>query len=185
MTIKEALMHLDPTDDAQWTSDGLPLVDVVRGLTGNQELTRKEITDVDPEFCRDKAVVKEQAPAKPKTRDEALQEEQAVLDQEIATIIEQRNGLEAILVEKQRRWAVIQAHFERRKTGASDTQSRLDYIRSQLKLRMERAQRSQQVLKGLDLNVVNAKAPIDQAMARKNTRGTQRPVMTPETKKEE
>lgn len=184
MTIKEALSHLDPTDEAQWTSDGLPLVEVVRGLTSNQELTRKDITDADPGFCRDKAKVKEEEPVKPKTRDETLREEQKQLTEEIAAITEQRNLLEATLVVKQRRLAVIRSHFERQQSGAKDTQSRLDYINRQFELRMERARRSQQVLKGLDPDAVNAKAPIDQAMARKNTRGTQRPTVTPGQPKE-
>lgn len=55
MMIREALQQVDPMNDAQWTSDGLPLVDVVRELTGNELLTRKEITDADPGFCREEA----------------------------------------------------------------------------------------------------------------------------------
>lgn len=187
MTIKEALQQLDPTDEAQWTSDGLPLVEVVRGLTGKEVLTRKEITDADPEFCRDKATVQAQPPvseAKPKTRDEELREEMSVLEREINEQSRIMHEIEAKITQKQDRWNRLHAYFSRKGTGDSDMEGRIAYIRKQAELRAERAQRSKRVLTDLDLRMVNPKAPIDQAMSRKNTRGTVRPNFTPDPQKE-
>ncbi len=182
MTTKEALLHLDPKDDAQWTSDGLPLVDVVRGLTGNQELTRKEITEADPSFCREKASTPEVPPAKPKTRDEALLAEMTQLEAELNELTRQQSQIEGQIVDKQRRWSVIRAHFDRQQSGSKDMQARIDYIKRQAELRAERAQKSKELLKGLDPKLLSGQAPLDAAMARKNTRGTMRPVVpvTPE-----
>lgn len=173
MTIKEALQTMDPEDDAQWTSDGLPLVDVVRGLTANETLTRKEISEADPGFCRDSAA---EPPAEPKTRDEGLLEEMTQLESELNELTRQQNEIEGRIVNKQRRWSVLRAHFDKQQTGSKDVQARLDYIKRQAELRMERAQRSKELLKGIDPNALSGKAPIDQAMTRKNTRGTVRPT---------
>jgi len=187
MTIKEALMHLDPTDDAQWTSDGLPLVEVVRGLTGNETLTRKEISEADPAFCRDNATVtnEQPEPAKPKTRDETLLAEMTQLEAELNELTRQQSQIEGQIVDKQRRWSVIRAHFDRQQSGSKDMQARIDYIKRQAELRAERAQKSKELLKGLDPKLLSGQAPLDAAMARKNTRGTTRPSFKQEPQKQE
>jgi hypothetical protein len=50
--IKEALSMLDVLDDSHWTTEGLPRVDVVAELTG-QDVTRHIITKVAPHFRRE------------------------------------------------------------------------------------------------------------------------------------
>lgn len=50
--ILEALGKLDPTNDAHWTSDGLPRVDTVRLLAANPALDRDQITAAAPGFSR-------------------------------------------------------------------------------------------------------------------------------------
>ena len=52
MEIKQALAQLDHNDDAHWTEDGLPRVDVVAGLTGDKGLKRSDITNAAPDLVR-------------------------------------------------------------------------------------------------------------------------------------
>lgn len=54
--IEEALAKLDPTNDNHWTADGLPRIDTVKMLAGDQGLTRDSITAVSPTFNREQAL---------------------------------------------------------------------------------------------------------------------------------
>lgn len=47
-----ALNKLDRNDDQHWTDDGMPRVDVLRALTGNQTLNRTQINTLVPGFNR-------------------------------------------------------------------------------------------------------------------------------------
>lgn len=51
--IQQALAKLDPKNDAHWTSDGSPRMDVVHELTGNADLKRADITKAAPTFTRE------------------------------------------------------------------------------------------------------------------------------------
>lgn len=51
MTIKEALLKLDPENDEHWTQDGLPKLDALSEIFG-EKVTRKEATEADPDFIR-------------------------------------------------------------------------------------------------------------------------------------
>ena len=67
MELKEALTQLDPTVDAHWTSNGNPRISYLIELTGNETLTRMEVTDAAPEFTRETApesTQEEQPPSK-------------------------------------------------------------------------------------------------------------------------
>lgn len=52
MSIKISLDKLDPANEEHWTSDGLPRLDVLKKMSGNVNLTRKQVTDADPSFTR-------------------------------------------------------------------------------------------------------------------------------------
>lgn len=54
MEIKEALAQLDVLDDDQWTTDGLPRVEVVEKILG-RSTSRADITNADPGFNRSTA----------------------------------------------------------------------------------------------------------------------------------
>jgi hypothetical protein len=54
MEIKDALAHLDPLDDDQWTTEGLPKVDAVEKILG-KSVSRADITNADPSFNRESA----------------------------------------------------------------------------------------------------------------------------------
>lgn len=51
--IMEALGKLDPANENHWTAEGLPRIDTVKFLAGDQSLTREEIQKAAPEFCRE------------------------------------------------------------------------------------------------------------------------------------
>jgi hypothetical protein len=57
----------------------------------------------------------------------------------------------------------------------SETEARQNYIRKQTELRRQKHLATSDLLKGVDLKKLDPRAPIDRAMARKNTRGAQRP----------
>lgn len=52
MDLITALGALDADDDDHWTSNGLPRVDVLKEMTGNDEITRSMIDDVAPDYVR-------------------------------------------------------------------------------------------------------------------------------------
>lgn len=51
-TITEALGKLDKSNDQHWTADGLPRLETVRFICGNQSLTREDVTKAAPGFSR-------------------------------------------------------------------------------------------------------------------------------------
>lgn len=184
MDIKEALIQLDPEMNEQWTEDGLPLVDSVKELTGNEELTRQDITDADPTFNRDLARSRPiknsggEPPAPPglddvkkesvtkRDLDDQINElgvELSVIQNHIALLTKERNRVQ-------------QEEFNNR-SSASDTLGRMKYIRSQSEQRKLRHEQSQLALKALGgVANVDPRSKLDQSMARKTARGTQRPT---------
>ena len=52
MNIKEALAKLDPSDDAFWTGDGMPRMDVLQKMTLTPDLSRTQVTNAAPDFTR-------------------------------------------------------------------------------------------------------------------------------------
>lgn len=62
LSLKDALDQLDHANQNHWTADGKPRIDTMRLLTGNNQLTREEITAEFPNFVR---VVQEFTPPAP------------------------------------------------------------------------------------------------------------------------
>jgi hypothetical protein len=56
----EALRKLDTTNDDHWTQDGLPRLDVLKTMTG-ENVTRSDIANVAKSFNRFNAVIKDEA----------------------------------------------------------------------------------------------------------------------------
>jgi len=50
--ILTALSLLDATNDDHWTANGSPRMDVIHALTGDDTITRKMVTDANPQFTR-------------------------------------------------------------------------------------------------------------------------------------
>lgn len=55
--ILEALGKLDTANDNHWTADGLPRIETVRMLSGDQSITREQITAEAPDFSRSSAIL--------------------------------------------------------------------------------------------------------------------------------
>lgn len=53
--IQDALAKLDPKNDNHWTTDGLPRLDTVKQMSGDNSLTRETLTRVAPELTRSNA----------------------------------------------------------------------------------------------------------------------------------
>lgn len=70
MNILKALEQLDPAKDEHWTADGMPRVDVVAGLTGNEAVKRADITQAAPQFTRENLPNRENGDAKAHDRSE-------------------------------------------------------------------------------------------------------------------
>lgn len=56
MQLPSALANLDQLNDAHWTSDGAPRLDVLAKLVG-APVTRQQIRDIAPEFTRERPTV--------------------------------------------------------------------------------------------------------------------------------
>lgn len=55
MDLKAALLSLDTLNDDHWTGDGAPRIDVLKELTGAQDLSRASVINFAPDFNRDSA----------------------------------------------------------------------------------------------------------------------------------
>lgn len=52
-TLEEALQKLDAKNDEHWTADGLPRMEVLQELTGDDTLTRRQVSDQHANFNRE------------------------------------------------------------------------------------------------------------------------------------
>jgi hypothetical protein len=194
MTIKEALLQLDPENDAQWTEDGLPRLDVVQEMVGpDYVVTREVINSADSEFCRNKANAKNrrEPDAVRKSEKKTAETNQAVTPEvllsEIGRLVEQRESLNKVIDVKRREYARLIERRERVLAGQDSTKTNIAYVRHQTRLRAAKAAeaaKGRELLRGIDPASLNAKAPIDAAMARKNTRGRNRPMISMSKPKE-
>jgi len=190
MTIKEALAQLDPMVDEHWTADGLPRMDVVEGLVGTKEITRQDVTEADPEFCREEALNRaaeaeendDDASAQVQERQEEGQGEVVTkldLDQQIQDMDAEITSLQKARDDVARERDRLQQAEYGGHTAADDTKARLAYIRKQHELRLERAGRRAEIFKQLQPGDISKGSQLDAAMSRKTARGTQRPNRPP------
>ena len=199
MTLKDALETLDPANDAQWTADGLPRMDVVETLVDNKAITRKDVTEADPELCREVVTKRREEAPKAKEaeekRDDTLPEVQAglkekapkidpqeqlraditTLDEQIKELGVEKNAIDKIITETQRRRDALQEKSFSNHSAKEDTKARMVFIKSQNKARAERYERGRKILQIVGKDGLNPKCRLDQAMTRKTARGTRRP----------
>lgn len=55
--ILEALKKLDPTNDNQWTQDGLPKLEALKFMMGGENATREQVNEAAPGFTRDNPII--------------------------------------------------------------------------------------------------------------------------------
>ncbi len=97
MSIKNSLAKLDPTNEDHWTSDGLPRLEVLKKISGDATLTRKQVTDADPSFSR--ASVSEAEQAKNGTDEvEVVSEVETEADEpEVMVAAQEATGTETVV----------------------------------------------------------------------------------------
>lgn len=206
LTILAALAQLDMTNDAHWTQEGLPRIDVLEKLLGT-DVKRQEVTDVDPTFTRalllaaansedtTSADPEDTTSADPEDTtdgtganiDEPDYEDDSVVSLE--TLREQEAELKDLVKEghtfigaAKKRIAELEVDLVAVQKAiiamapmSSNAEAINDYIKSQNKSRADRYERRKLVESQVDLSTLNVRSPLDQAMARKNTRGASRP----------
>lgn len=178
MTIPQALSQLDPSNDDHWTGDGAPRVDVVQKLTGLSSLTRAQIVEAAPKFTRDVPTLPERAPKPSPAKDDASETQRYVeIDAELAKLHAQKGEIEnrmgELSAEQARlaRFAPKPVEYDHK----ADQEARMVWLESQKRQRAERAHRTRALIEATAAGAAGP-APIDAAMARRNTRGTQRPT---------
>jgi signal recognition particle GTPase len=189
--IKDALLKLDVNDDDKWTMDGLPKVDAL----GIADIKRKDITNVAPFFTRTNPEISsdEDGATDEDNQEEATVEEVEFTESDVVgnddldtRQIKAKKVLEeklAVLNQAKKEYELaekilddIEIQIAKTGRGQSTQQDIIDHIRNQHDQRMKRAERMQAVIQAGIVPNYASKSPIDQAMANKNTRGTQRPV---------
>lgn len=197
IALKDALESLDPANDAQWTADGLPRMDVVETLVDNKAITRKDVTEADPEFCRWVANLRREAAQKAKeaeekqdeTRPEMQRQEETpkinpeeqlraditTLDEQIRELGVEKNAIDKIIIKTQSQRDALQEKSFGSHSAKEDTKARMVFIKSQNKARAERYERGRKILQIVGKDALNPKCRLDQAMMRKTARGTRRP----------
>lgn len=85
-TILQALAALDVANDENWTTEGLPRLDVLKDLTG-QQITRVALQELAPGFSRVNPVL-------PQTQAQLIEPQQAELQQAVTTVVNNNSSNE-------------------------------------------------------------------------------------------
>ncbi len=168
--VTEALAKLDVNNDNHWTADGLPRIDTVRMIAGNQALTREMITAEMPEFSRQTAslgasvaapvvpVVPVAPVEQPKEEEEEevaevsppveepvrdFEDELVVAQQELHDAIAARNEAQRLVDEKQNAMDEVISAQHAYADQTSIEVAVQGYLASQKELLTERGRRSQ------------------------------------------
>jgi len=203
ITLNDALGFLNPEDDSNWTHDGLPRMDVIEKLMDDRSINRKDVTEADPEFCREVAVQRRAAKAiadaeadgenqdddSPEVQaqegqaqttaqvnpEEALRDAIQEIAQEIENLTAERAKVDKAIDVLTKRQQALQNKSQGQLSAKADTEARLAFIRSQTEQRAKRYQRGQMVMRIIGKSGLNPQSKLDQAMRRKTARGTRRP----------
>jgi hypothetical protein len=193
----EALSKLDVNNDAHWTSDGLPRLETLKILASDQSITRETINKISPGFNRysqpaastNDVVVEEVIQVE--TNDdhvEGLEDEDSegkseteqkldAAQKQVDALCEERDKIAAMLqiACRERDLLAEEYHSQRGKEPAGVAIR--SYLDSQRQLLQQRAEKMKTISEsGINLrDWLPQKAPIDQAMQRRTSRGTSRP----------
>lgn len=188
-SLHEALGKLDSTNDNHWTQDGLPRLETLKMLTGDQSLTREIVSAQFPDFKRVTVVIQPPVINPPVVHIHHNQETVSDNDMQSAIDILEEVSLEReqeYLAELERAYYDAKAAWETQLkvvddiilasqndlSPAEDNQiTIMSYLKSQqedLALRKQKIEMIQQ--SGIDLKqlAANLKAPIDQKKKRRN-----------------
>lgn len=184
--ILDALSKLDVANDNHWTAEGMPRIETVCMLAGDQSITREKITTEAPQFCRANATIPEAdqpaqvAQVTPSQAGQAQADvtlsdiDQAIAEKE-AQIADLKQGIEkaqeALSGYIQELDALIDSKVESQ--GSQCTMTAVQaYLAGQRKELEDRARRNQ-ILKEQGVTIQDIKSllpqtsPLDQAIASK------------------
>ena len=176
--ILEALGKLDPANENHWTADGLPRIETVRMLAGDQGITREQITAEAPDFSRSSAVI---APALTETPEAEDQPQAEVVDYseaiekakyEVDRLTEIRNEVtEALAKATKDLDDLIDLQHKEGPVETTDTAIQ-GYLASQRAVLEERARRNKVLAEsGVTLQdiqqLIPQVSPLDQALSKK------------------
>lgn len=177
--ILEVLSKLDTNNDNHWTADGLPRIETVRMLSGDQSITREQITAEAPDFSRSAAVLPGSEDTKPETQTEAAQAE--VVDYsdaikkaqaEVGRLTEIKNEVEAALAKATKDLDdLIDLQNAEGPVETTDTAIQ-GYLASQRAVLEDRARRNKILAEsGVTLRdiqqLIPQTSPLDQALSKK------------------
>jgi len=206
MELKDALIKLDPMEDAHWTQDGSPRIDVVSGFLGSP-VTRQQIIDAAPLFSRANSILEKKEP-EPNVEEEKAQEVDVFEDFLVGEIMEEREfvqflntvsadhleELESMIVEQndqaakaatraqdlvaltKRQLSFVRSRIKAERPDVSNQEAIRLYLAKQHEIRAEKANLAIEIKKTVDIRKLDPRAVIDRAMARKTARGMSRPV---------
>lgn len=176
--ILEALGKLDPANENHWTADGLPRIETVRMLAGDQGITREQITAEAPDFSRETAAL---PPTETPSVEEQSQATNEVVDYseaiekakyEVDRLTEIRNEVEAALAKATKDLDdLIDLQNAEGPVETTDTAIQ-GYLASQRAVLEERARRNKVLAEsGVTLQdiqqLIPQVSPLDQAISKK------------------
>lgn len=178
--ILEALGKLDTANDNHWTADGLPRIETVRMLSGDQSITREQITAEAPDFSRSFAVLPGAEGTQPETKvEEAVQGESvdyaAAIEKaqaEVARLTEIRNEVDSALAKATKNLDdLIDLQNAEGPVETTDTAIQ-GYLASQRAVLEERARRNKVLAEsGVTLRdiqqLIPQASPLDQSLSKK------------------
>lgn len=194
----KTLQKLDPTNDAHWTQNGQPNLAAVQELANDVTIKRKDITDAAPLLNRDAAIADKNAAAAPPPDPEPELDALAPVPLPPTNGFEEAQARNVELKELSKELELLREKRRQANVDFDVAQKKLDklieaggfenetfdttmaaYKAAQVHVRQGRAN-NRDVVKALkEAGIFNTAAPIDNAMARKNTRGANRPDYTP------
>ncbi len=175
MNIQDAIAQLDPLNNDHWTTgpDGLPSIKLIRRLLNDTSVTRKMITDAEPELTRSKVMPPDAAPDTDPAPDAKEQSSEYILHIPLSEVFASEKNMTAFQSEANAQcleWRREIAKMERAVTFMSNLSAKVDQHRSRQKRgrpnsateEIREFQKSQQNIR--EKRIKNAQAFVDQGI---------------------
>lgn len=184
--ILEVLSQMDPFDDSQWTSDGAPLVDYVNSVM-DETVTRQMIVDAAPKFSKSNPTLEEKIVVDfPEEQNEfqlwlssasngTLEQVEQDLNSQLGSIASEIEKLKNISIQTKLKIGMVRLKIRSLNPNNSDRDAIRSFIESQNQARADRVERKNKILQNISLKDIDPRSTLDIAMARKTSRGTNRP----------
>lgn len=169
--LREVLLKLDTANDNHWTGEGLPRLETVRVLIGDQSVTREQITQAVPGFSRyTQETSKEPAVTMPAVVELMKEQTELKLAEERTKLEElfgHRAKLEALIREQQQLVDKYVVEVEK-ETAVNKSSATQEYLKRQRMNLQERADKMALIRdSGINFKELlsNLKSPLDQKLA--------------------